>query len=114
MARKKQLDFVDLTKPLTGLKKIPVDIRETKAPSFKIEDVPFINNDEKFNDIKKNIYELEPGKCLTINNEGTGFKMSEVKKKVSSIAFNHKKKFVEKDFSMKQINSVTLRIWRIK
>lgn len=115
MGKKNKEIILEFSIPKTGIKKPTDSVLGLKSPSFKIEQIPFNDNkDEILYDIKKNIYELELGKCLIIDNSDTGLKMKLLKKRISSIAFNHKQKYIEKDFSLKQINSITLRLSRTK
>lgn len=87
---------------------IPVNI------TCVVESIPFIYNDI-FKKIRDNLCDLEVGKCLTItNNKDTGLNITELQKRISSIACNHKKKYVEKEFCSKKINKNSIRIWRIK
>lgn len=97
--------------PKPALKKIADNLMQTNSPTFTIHDnIPI--PDDKFRDIRNNIHNLEKGKVLEISNENTGLTISELQGKISKIAFNHKKKFVEKNFITKKLDDVTIRVWR--
>lgn len=107
------IDGLDLKMPT---KKEINNVRQYKAPSFYVTDVPLVDTSNRglFKEVSNIIINLEEGKCVIVSTEGTGLTLTELQKKIASIAFNHKKKYVDKDFTTSRVNKKTLQVCRIK
>lgn len=108
MAKKKQKEeILDFQAPI-----IKVEI--INSPTFERGYEPYINNKNKFNEIKNNIHNLKVNEFLLISKENTGLNLHELRKRITNISLCHKRKFTEKQFSIKETSKIKLKIHRIK
>lgn len=98
------------SKPKTGNKGNP-EVINTSCVSFKVEDIPPPQRD-KFKDVKEAIYNLEVEGCITVSNKNTSLDVYQLQRKITSIIFCHRKKFVNKNFTTSIVDDENVRCWR--